>query len=270
MTLASIGDAVIVADAQGRVESLNDVAQALTGWKEDQALSRPLEEIFVIRNETTGRLVENPVAKVLREGRIVGQANHTVLTAKDGTQRPIDDSAAPIRDASGSITGVILVFRDVSEQRRAERALRESEERHRIIAELTTDYAASCRIEGSGGLLIETITDGFAKASGYTLAELEAKGGWSTLIHPDDLPTVQQSIARWMAGQSQASEVRIVTKAGEVRWLNYLGRLKDDAESSQGRQSSSRPRTSRNVNASKPPLRSGHGWRRSARMWLSP
>ena len=227
ITLGSIGDAVVVTDSQGRVVSLNEVAQALTGWGQEDARGRPLEEVFVISNETTGQPVENPVARVLREGRVVGLANHTVLTARDGRKRPIDDSAAPIRDQQGAVTGVILVFRDVSEQRRAEQSLRESEERHRLIAELTADYAATCRVAGDGGLVIESVTDGFAKVTGCTLAELEAKGGWPALIHPDDLPAVRHSVGRWLAGQPDASEVRIVTGAGEVRWLSYLGRAVD-------------------------------------------
>jgi PAS domain S-box-containing protein len=233
ITLASIGDAVVATDAQGRIVSLNGVAQSLTGWSEDDARGRPLEEIFVINNESTGMPVENPVAKVLREGRVVGLANHTVLTARDGSQRPIDDSAAPIRDEHGNLNGVILVFRDVSEQRRAEHALRESEERHRLIAELTTDYAATCRIEDGRGLVVESVTDGFAKVTGYSLAELEPRGGWPSLIHSEDLPGVQRSIERWLGGQSDASELRIVTRSGDVRWLNYLGRALD--EDSNGR-----------------------------------
>jgi PAS domain S-box-containing protein len=228
VTLASIGDAVVVTDAQGRVASLNGVARELTGWAQEEARGRPLEEVFVIRNETTGRPVEDPVARVLREGRAVGLANHTALLARDGTRRPIDDSAAPIHDDQGALTGVILVFRDVSEQRQAERALRESEERHRLIAELTADYAATCRADDAGAVVLESVTDGFRRATGYTLAELQAKGGWPALIHPDDLPAVRHSVARWLAGRTDATEIRTLTRGGEVRWANCLGRAIDD------------------------------------------
>jgi PAS domain S-box-containing protein len=136
VTLASIADAVIVADALGRVTLLNRVAQTLTGWAAEEARGLPLEQIFIIHNEQTGQPVENWVTDVLREGRLVASADHAVLTARDGFQRPIDESAAPIRDENGNVGGIVLVFRDVSEQRRAEQALRGSEARHRERARL--------------------------------------------------------------------------------------------------------------------------------------
>src|SRR5206468_2477060 len=92
-----------------------------TGWPESEAIGRPLSEVFRIVHEVTRQTVEDPVARVLREGTVVGLANHTLLIARDGTERPIDDSAAPIRARSGRISGVVLVFRDVAERRRAER-----------------------------------------------------------------------------------------------------------------------------------------------------
>lgn len=119
-TLLSIGDAVISTDAAGLVTLLNPVAQALTGWSQDGAVGKPLEEIFNIVNESTGVQVESPVTRVLREGVIVGLANHTMLIAKDGTTKPIDDSGAPIRDDAGNIKGVILVFRDITERKQME------------------------------------------------------------------------------------------------------------------------------------------------------
>jgi PAS domain S-box-containing protein len=123
VTLSSIGDAVIATDNAGRVSFLNPVAEALIGWPQDEARGRFLEEVFDITNETTGQPVENPVAKVLQEGRVVGLANHTILAARDGTKRPIDDSAAPIRGADGATQGVVLIFRDVTEQKRSEAVL---------------------------------------------------------------------------------------------------------------------------------------------------
>src|SRR5581483_7975835 len=123
VTLASIGDAVITTDTEGRVTFLNGVAEELTGWPQAEAQGKPLEAIFPICHEKTRNPVENPVARVLKEGRAVGLANHTVLLARDGKERPIDDSAAPIKAADGTTLGVVLVFRDVAEQRRAERVL---------------------------------------------------------------------------------------------------------------------------------------------------
>jgi PAS domain S-box-containing protein len=114
--IGSIGDGVIVTDAEGKVTMVNGVAQSLTGWKQHEAQGLPLKEILPITNEESGATVENPVTRVLREGRIVGLANHTQLETRDGKQIPIDDSAAPVRDKAGTITGVVLVFRDISER----------------------------------------------------------------------------------------------------------------------------------------------------------
>ena len=129
ITLASIGDAVISTDAEGRVTFLNGVAETLTGWTHADALGRPLPDVFRIINEATRLPVESPALRALREGTIVGLANHTILIAADGTERPIDDSAAPMRDATGSILGTVLVFRDVTDRRRVEDELREADRR---------------------------------------------------------------------------------------------------------------------------------------------
>ena len=120
VTLASIGDGVIATDTQGRITFLNSVAEELTGWTSSEAGGKLLETVFSILNEQTRQTVENPVMRVLMDGRMVGLANHTILISKDGIERPIDDSAAPIRDAEGSMIGVVLVFRDVTAQRRTE------------------------------------------------------------------------------------------------------------------------------------------------------
>lgn len=121
VTLTSIGDAVIATDASGRLTFMNRVAQGLTGWTLAAALGRPVEEVFRIVNEETRKPVPNPVTKVLALAQIVGLANHTVLIARDGSERPIDDSGAPILGPDGRLHGAVLVFRDVTELRRAER-----------------------------------------------------------------------------------------------------------------------------------------------------
>ena len=119
-TLRSIGDAVIATDAAGRVTFMNPIAETLTGWPEGDARDRPLEEVFSILSEQTRAVVESPVTKVLREGKVVGLANHTLLRSRQGIERPIDDSGAPIRLENGAIGGVVLVFRDASEEKRAQ------------------------------------------------------------------------------------------------------------------------------------------------------
>jgi PAS domain S-box-containing protein len=119
-TLVSIGDAVIATDVRGRVVFMNPIAEHLTGWRIDAARGRSCPDVFNIVNEQTRRLADNPVTRVLADGAVVGLANHTVLIAADGTERPIDDNGAPIRNREGRIVGAVLVFRDVTERRRAE------------------------------------------------------------------------------------------------------------------------------------------------------
>jgi PAS domain S-box-containing protein len=123
VTLHSIGDAVIATNRHGQVAYMNPVAEDLTGWPAAEAAGRPLEEVFRIVNEESRQTVENPVVKVLRDGSVVGLANHTVLIARGGREMFIHDSAAPIRDARGEIMGVVLIFRDVTEERSAQKTL---------------------------------------------------------------------------------------------------------------------------------------------------
>ncbi len=132
-TVESIGDAVIATDAEGRVTYMNVVAEGLTGWSVHEASSRKLEDVFVIVNEDTRQPIQNPVKKVLETGRIQGLANHTVLISRDGSERPIDDSAALIRTDLGEIAGVVLVFHDITEKNLAAKALAESNERYRTL-----------------------------------------------------------------------------------------------------------------------------------------
>ncbi len=128
VTLSSIGDAVITTDSLGRVTFLNPVARALTGWTQEEAAGVPVERVFRIINETTRAEVGNPALRALKEGVIVGLANHTILIARDGSERPIDDSAAPIRSGEGETAGAVLVFRDITEHKRQEKAVRDARE----------------------------------------------------------------------------------------------------------------------------------------------
>jgi PAS domain S-box-containing protein len=135
VTLASIGDAVIATDTHGRVTFMNAVAEALTGWTLADAQGQALADVFRIVNEYTGQVVESPAARALREGVIIGLANHTILIAKDGTVHPIDDSGAPIRSATGELIGTVMVFRDVAERRRAEIELQETNQMLRTLVD---------------------------------------------------------------------------------------------------------------------------------------
>lgn len=132
-TLYSIGDAVITTDVNGLIKQMNPVAEKLTGWDEKSALGIKVENVFRIINEETRLTVESPVDKVLKEGLIVGLANHTLLIAKNGKEIPISDSGAPIKNKENSIIGVVLVFRDQTEERRKIKNIEESEKKYRLL-----------------------------------------------------------------------------------------------------------------------------------------
>jgi PAS domain S-box-containing protein len=176
ITLASIGDAVISTDAEGRVTFLNGVAESLTGWPQAEALGRPLPEVFHVVDERTRQPVENLALRALREGAVVGLANHTALIARDGTERPIDDSASPIRDDSGTPVGAVLVFRDVTERKDAE----EAQARLAAIVESSQDAIVSKTLDG----VILSWNAGAERLFGY--APDEAVGRPITLIIPPE------------------------------------------------------------------------------------
>jgi PAS domain S-box-containing protein len=126
VTLTSIGDAVMATDAARRITFVNPVAESLTGWQTEEALGLPVESVLRIINEKTRAPAQDLVARVLKEKDVVGLDNDTALVARDGREVPIEDSAAPMLDAAGNIRGVVLVFRDVTQKRRAQAALRKS------------------------------------------------------------------------------------------------------------------------------------------------
>jgi PAS domain S-box-containing protein len=215
-TLASIGDAVIATDEHGRVTFLNPVAQALTGWSEVEAKGQALESVFRIVNEKSRQPVENPALRALKEGIAVGLANHTILIARDGTERAIDDIAAPIRLHGGTLAGVVFVFRDVTERRVAEAQAQKFREifqlAHRIGKighwdwnSLTDDNTWSPEIEALYGLP----PGGFA--GGYQ--------GWLKLLHPDDVPRAEEDVRRALETGKYFTEFRVVWPDGSIHWL---------------------------------------------------
>jgi PAS domain S-box-containing protein len=213
-TLTSIGDAVVVTDNAGRVTLMNNVAKDLTRWDAD-ALGRPLDEVFRIVNETTRAIVESPVKKVLREGTIVGLANHTILIARDGSERPIDDSGAPVRDNDGRIVGVVLVFRDVADRRHVEDTLRASEARFRVMAETVPGILYTTSSDGS----IDFINRWFFSYTGLN-PDQTLESFIDLVVFPDDRQRAQTVLNTMQhTGTPQELKLRCRAADGSYRWF---------------------------------------------------
>ncbi len=205
VTLSSIGDAVISTDATGRITFMNAVAEALTGWPLSEASGRAVKEIFNIVNEHTRQTVENPVTRVLNEGKIVGLANHTILVRRDGTEVPIDDSGAPIRDADGKTLGVVLVFRDITERKQAEAAVQQQAQ----LLDLSYDAIFTWDLDGA----VEYWNEGAERLYGYNRDEAVGRVSHELLgtRHPisvDELRAVLIRDGVW------SGELSHLTKAG--------------------------------------------------------
>ena len=199
VTLGSIGDAVITTDIEGRISYLNKIAESLTGWLNDEAMGKPLESVFRIVNEETRKPVENPALKALREGVVVGLANHSVLIRKDGSECPIDDSAAPIRNEEGHVSGCVLIFRDVRLQR---------EVAQNKASQLITARFLAAIVESSNDAIISKSLDGIIQSwnaaaerlFGYTSEQ--AVGKHISLIIPSErIGEEEHIIASLKAGQ---------------------------------------------------------------------
>jgi len=211
VTLSSIGDGVIVTDDIGRVTMLNPVAETLTGWKQREASGQPLTAVFHIVNEESRKTVENPCEKVMRTGVVVGLANHTVLIAKDGTELPIDDSAAPIRTNSQHICGVVLVFRDVTEKRDAERRLERSE---RQLTDFFENSAVPLHWVGPDGTILRA-NQAELDMMGYTADEYIGRRIADFYVDQTDI----DAILTQLAGGNVLNnvETRLRVKDGSIR-----------------------------------------------------
>lgn len=225
-TLRSIGDGVIATDLEGRVTFLNPVARHLTGWTQESAVGLPLGNVFRTVNEGTRKTIENPVEKVIRTGHIVGFANHTILVARDGRELPIDDSAAPIRNAAGDMIGTVLVFRDNTERRRAEVEMRRSQAElelsNEALQQLNSDlelfaYAAGhdlqepLRTISAFSELVARRLDGNADVKQYLSLIQTASGRMRDMI--DGLLRYSQLM---LGGELERSQVHVQEVLGEV------------------------------------------------------
>jgi PAS domain S-box-containing protein len=214
-TLYSIGDAVISVDVGGRVRRMNPAAERLTGWSESNATGKNLKEVFRIFNEETGRSVESPVQRVLREGVVVGLANHTLLIARDGTERPIADSGAPIRDKAGLLKGVVLVFRDQSKERAAQKALAQSEERYRSLVE-NLEMGILCVGPSE---LVTFANPAAQKIFGVGKGDLAGRN-LKEFLSEEEYSRVRLQTARRQAGERGTYELSIMRADGELRRIH--------------------------------------------------
>ncbi|HAE23176.1 MAG TPA: hypothetical protein DCG47_12775 [Spirochaetaceae bacterium] len=223
ITLQSIGDAVIATDTAGRVEVLNGVAERLTGWTQERAKGRPLAEVFSIVNALSRESCDNPVARVLQDGKVVGLANHTLLLSADGGEYQIADSAAPIRDAEGTIIGVVLVFRDVSGEYETAQALYESEARFKALHNASFGGIAI----HDKGIILECNL-GLSEMTGYTVEELIGMNGLLLIAEGSR----DQVLSRIASGYELPYEATGIRKNGEeyplrleARNIPYKGRM---------------------------------------------
>lgn len=226
VTVASIGDAVIATDVEGRITYLNPVAESLTGWTQKDATGQPLETVFRIVNELTRKAVESPVIKALQHGRAIGLANHTILIAKDGTELPIDDSAAPIRDRNGKVVGCVLVFRDITERHQQEARLREQDRQFRTLADSIPMLCWMAEPDGQ----IFWYNRRWYEYTATTLEEMQG-WGWEKVHDPTELPKM---LPRWKsalaAGEPWEDTFPLRRHDGEFRpHLSRAFPLKDDA-----------------------------------------
>jgi two-component system cell cycle sensor histidine kinase/response regulator CckA len=223
VTLGSIGDGVISTDTSGTVTLMNKAAEAMTGWKEQEVIGRPLSEIFRIINEKTRQVCVNPVEQVLERGEVVGLANHTVLICRDGSERILADSGAPICDKDGRIIGVVLVFRDVTEQteteRRLSQRLRESEKKYRDLFEHAIDVIFTLDTDGK---FVE-VNEAFLKEGGYERDEIIGHH-FGFLVPPDDMPVVSEAFDKGRNGETWRFEIRAKKKDGAVQWFSFINR----------------------------------------------
>jgi PAS domain S-box-containing protein len=199
VTLRSIGDAVITTDIEARITYINGVAESLTGWSHEDALGQPLDRVFRIVNEVTRQPVENPAVRALRQGLVVGLANHTILIKKDGSECPIDDSAGPIRNEQGHVSGCVLIFRDVTAQRLVEREKANQLLTARLLAsivESSDDAIIGKSLDG----IIQTWNAGAERLFGYT-SEQAVGRHISFVIPPERLSEEEQIIASLKEGK---------------------------------------------------------------------
>jgi diguanylate cyclase (GGDEF)-like protein/PAS domain S-box-containing protein len=224
-TLGSIGDGVISTDQEGRVVSLNRVAEQLTGWTNREALTRPITEIFSIINVQSRSVVENPAEQCLREGRSIDLANHTVLISRDGTEYHIADSCAPIHDLTGAVIGAVLVFRDVTEEYHYRQQLSDKKERLARVLWGTGVGTWEWNIQTGETCFNER----WAAMIGYSLAEISPVSikTWHQFLHPDERQRIEEVLESHFRGETDyyECEFRMRHRAGHWVWVLDRGKV---------------------------------------------
>jgi PAS domain S-box-containing protein len=230
VTLSSIGDAVLATNTAGQITFLNPVAETLTGWEEKGALGQPVQNVFRIINEDTRVPGEDIVARVLHAERAVAVVNHTALVARDGREVPIEDSAAPIKDSAGTISGVVLVFHDVTEKRRAQAALRETQRQNELLAGIIEHSSQAFGIGYPDGRL-GMVNRAFEELTGYKAEELRALD-WVKTLTPREWQEVERRKLEELhaTGQPVRYEKEYLRKDGTRVPIELLVHLARDAE----------------------------------------
>jgi PAS domain S-box-containing protein len=219
-TLASIGDAVISTDSSGSITYLNPIAEQLTGWTNAEALGTPLSRIFIIVNETTRQPEESPAIRALKDGVIVGLANHTILIARDGAEWPIDDSAAPIRSVDGQLVGCVLVFRDITRRRQAEQQLRQREEQFRRTV---TEIAIPTMLHADDDTIL-LVNKAWTDITGYRHEDIPTIRDWTQRAYGERHASAKDYIDRQLTSDVRvdSGEWEVTTATGEKRVWHFF------------------------------------------------
>ena len=216
-TLNSIGDGVITTDLGGRITGMNPVACKLTGWNSEDAVNRPFEKVFKIFNAITGEMAENPVRKVLDTGHVVGLANHTKLLSKDKKEIQIADSGSPIQDKEGNISGVVMVFRDVTDEYRMQEKLSLSEQKHRALVESVKAIVWEYDVISDRWTYVSPQA---GEHTGWQPAEWTNLEFWTEKLHPADREkSLSYCFACAEKGEPHELEYRFRKKDGSYIWL---------------------------------------------------
>jgi len=214
--LQSIGDGVIATDEKSRITHMNRTAESMCGWPYEEAKGFPLNRVFNIKSAITQNLLNNPVEEVFRTGKVIEMVNHTVLIARDGTERNISDSAAPIRDDSGEIQGVVLVFSDVTESYKNRELLKQSEKLHREVIENASDIIYM--IDQTGRFIHANAAA--LKLTGYTKEEVENRN-FLDVVAPEHKERVKRRYFRQFLAKMSTTytEIPIIHRNGKISWF---------------------------------------------------